>query len=73
MSTDDVLAAIEAKLPRQGNGFQNGVSVRRFRDAVRDDQTVSIPASLDEGIRIDYVRVNARALDLGRDVTGPVR
>ena len=39
------------------------MSLRRFRDAKRDDQVVSIPAGFDNSVRIGYARVSTRAQD----------
>jgi DNA invertase Pin-like site-specific DNA recombinase len=39
------------------------VSLQRFRDGIRDDQMVDIPASFDNSVRIGYTRVSTRAQD----------
>jgi DNA invertase Pin-like site-specific DNA recombinase len=39
------------------------VSLQRFRDGIRDDQIVDIPASFDNSVRIGYARVSTRAQD----------
>ena len=48
---------------RPGNQSRNRVSPRGFRDGMRDDQMVSIPASFDNSVRIGYARVSTRAQD----------
>ncbi len=39
------------------------MSLRRFRDGIRDDQMVSIPPGFDNSVRIGYARVSTRAQD----------
>ena len=45
------------------NQSRNSVPLRRFRDGIRDDQLVSIPAGFDNSVRIGYARVSTRAQD----------
>jgi DNA invertase Pin-like site-specific DNA recombinase/DNA-binding CsgD family transcriptional regulator len=48
---------------RPGNQSRNSESLPKFRDGIRDDQVVSIPAGFDNSVRIGYARVSTRAQD----------
>ncbi len=46
-----------------GNQSRNSVSLRGFRDGIRDDRMVDIPAGFDNSVRIGYARVSSGAQD----------
>jgi len=48
---------------RPENQSQNRVPLRKFRDGIRDDRVVSIPAGFGNSVRVGYVRVSIRAQD----------